>query len=388
MGHTAARQPIRIAVDGRSLNRAHVRGIGRYLLRILQAPPHLDEAPLHWTVYGDRPDLPVWIQPSEHVDVKIFECRGDRFQAWEQIALPEKARRSASDVLFCPGVTGPAWQPVPTIIAVHDVIPWLMEEDSIHAGFYRDRVLPRAFASAAALVAPSNSSVHDIVTRWPSLEPKLHMIPLGVDEAFLTAQAGPLPESIVTAHIKRPYLLYVGGEIPRKRLDWALDVWREATASTVHFVACGVNAHAQEAIRARLPPESRSMIYFANYLPDSEMPALYMNAALVLYPTMYEGFGFPALEAQACGTPVLFSAVGSLAELAGPGATVLPADDKAAWVAACRTLIQERSAAHRQNDRAREWAAQFSWRSTADRQIDVLAAVANRRRTASLERAQ
>ncbi|HWF83329.1 MAG TPA: glycosyltransferase family 1 protein [Vicinamibacterales bacterium] len=388
MGHTAARQPIRIAVDGRSLNRAHVRGIGRYLLRILQAPPRPDEAPLRWTVYGDRPDLPVWIESSEHVDVKIFECRGDRFQAWEQLALPANARRS-SDVLFCPGVTGPAWQPIPTVIAVHDIIPWLMEDESMPAGFYRDRVLPRAYASAAALVAPSQSSVHDIVARWPSLQPRLHMIPLGVDETFLTAQPGPLPDSIVAAHIKRPYLLYVGGEIPRKRLDWALDVWRDATAFTVHFVACGVNAHAQDAIRERLPPESRSMIYFANYLPDSEMPALYMNAAAVLYPTMYEGFGFPAVEAQACGTPVLFSAVGSLAELAGPGAAVLPADDKAAWVAACRRLIQERAVAPpRPNDSAREWAAQFSWRSTADRQIDVLAAVANRRQPAPLERAR
>jgi hypothetical protein len=103
MGSNAARQPVRVAVDGRSLNRAHVRGIGRYLLRILQASASHDEC-LHWTVYGDRPDLPVWIESSTHVDVKIFECRGDRFQAWEQFALPAKARSAGMDALFCPGV--------------------------------------------------------------------------------------------------------------------------------------------------------------------------------------------------------------------------------------------------------------------------------------------
>ena len=75
------------------------------------------------------------------------------------------------------------------------------------------------------------------------------MIPLGVDESFAAARPGPLPQSLVAAHVRSPYLLYVGGEIPRKRLDWALEVWREATACSVHFVACGVNAHAQEAIR-------------------------------------------------------------------------------------------------------------------------------------------
>ena len=110
------------------------------------------------------------------------------------------------------------------------------------------------------------------------------------------------------------------------------------------------------------------MIYFANYLPDSEMPALYMNAAAVLYPTMYEGFGFPAVEAQACGTP---GAVQRRRQPRGAGRACgdefCPPTDKDAWVGACRTLIRERAEAPpHQNDRAREWAASFRGSRTAN----------------------
>ncbi len=387
MGHTAARQPIRIAVDGRSLNRAHVRGIGRYLLRILQAPATPDQAPLHWTVYGDRPDLPVWIEKSEHVDVKIFECRGDRFQAWEQIALPVKAWLGSANVLFCPAVTGPAWQPLPTVITVHDVIPWLMHEESLPKGFYRDRVVPRAFRAANALIVPSANSGKDLVTLWPSLERKLHVIPNGLDDAFLGLVPGGMPARFDALGIREPYVLYVGGEIARKRLKWALDVWHAATNGTVHFVACGINAHDHEAFRGLVPDASRQMVHFAPFIPDEEMPAVYSNAAALLYPTLYEGFGFPVVEAQACGTPVLMSAVGSLAQLIGPTAHVLPVDDRDAWISACRDIVQRRClSALRAHEPSREWARQFSWQTSVQRHIEVISATALGQREASDER--
>lgn len=362
-------RPLTIAVDGRSLNRPHVRGIGRYLRRVLKSEAARG---IRWIVFGDRPDLPVWIKDSDAVSVRIFECRGYRFQAWEQIALPMKARLASADVLFCPAGSAPMWQPLPTVITLHDVMPWIMNEEGPGAGWYRDRVLPRAFRRSAAMMSPSRNSVCDIVARWPSLESKLSMVPNGVDEIFLSVRPGALPDSVVAAGVVRPYVLYVGGEIPRKRLDWALDVWREATQGAVHFVACGVNRHAQAGLRDSLPPELRSRVHFLDYVSDADMAAIYASAATVLYPTLYEGFGLPAVEAQACGTSILFSAVGSLAELAGPGAVVLPVDDRDAWVAACRRQLRQQAGGPITNESSRVWAAQFAWASTAARIVGVL----------------
>jgi alpha-1,3-rhamnosyl/mannosyltransferase len=101
------------------------------------------------------------------------------------------------------------------------------------------------------------------------------------------------------------------------------------------------------------------------------MPPLYYHANAVLYPTLYEGFGFPALEAQAVGTPVLFSALGSLAELQGPDAIVLSPKDFDAWLGTCRRLLRERNEPSLPSPRARAWASGFSWDVSAKRHLDV-----------------
>jgi alpha-1,3-rhamnosyl/mannosyltransferase len=101
------------------------------------------------------------------------------------------------------------------------------------------------------------------------------------------------------------------------------------------------------------------------------MPALYQNAVAVLYPTQYEGFGLPALEAQAVGTPVLFSDVSSLSELKGPGAVIMPPNDLDAWVGTCRNLMAARAEAPEPDQTARAWARRFSWDSFAKRTVEV-----------------
>lgn len=108
------------------------------------------------------------------------------------------------------------------------------------------------------------------------------------------------------------------------------------------------------------------------------MPRLYQNAAAVLYPTLYEGFGFPVVEAQAVGTPVLHSAVSSLTELQGPGSVVLPVEDLGAWVDACRALVAERGRTPQPNETSRQWARRFSWEASAERHLEVYRRAAGR----------
>src|SRR6185503_1788720 len=91
--------------------------------------------------------------------------------------------------------------------------------------------------------------------------------------------------------------------------------------------------------RDPLPAHLRDLIVALEFVSETEMPSLYANAEAVLYPTLYEGFGFPALESQAAGVPVLMSALGSLTELTGPGAVVVPPHDLPAWVAAAQRML-------------------------------------------------
>jgi alpha-1,3-rhamnosyl/mannosyltransferase len=164
--------------------------------------------------------------------------------------------------------------------------------------------------------------------------------------------------------VRPPYVLYVGGHVPRKRLAWAIDVWADATPADVQLVTCGVSAEHVEQFRQRVPEPRRAGFLPLRFVAEEAMPGLYAGAVAVLYPTTYEGFGFPALEAQAMGRPLLMSAVGSLAELVGPSAQVLPVDDRAAWAACLGALAAEPPPP---SSAARAWAAGFSWHRVAER---------------------
>jgi alpha-1,3-rhamnosyl/mannosyltransferase len=285
------------------------------------------------------------------------------------------------DVLHCPATGAPWWQPVPTVVTLHDTLLWAPEDPDW--GKYTEYVLPAAYRKCAAIITISKSSYSDIVAKWPGLKPKLHIIPHGVDDSYLYAPPAGLSDTLRAMGVRAPYLLYLGGELPRKRAEWAVEVLTGLADPRVSLVFCGLNAAAQARVREAARPEVRPRLLFAPFISEGDMVRLYQNAVALLYPTLYEGFGFPALEAQAVGTPALFSALGSLAELQGPGAVVLPPQDLTAWVEVCRKLVAERGEEPRPREESRRWAQQFSWEVSATRHLEVYRIAAATRRTFS-----
>ena len=365
-------RPLRVAVDARCLNVEHLRGMGKSLYEFITRTSA--SGAVEWHLFGERPDRPMHV-PNESCHVSVFETRGYRFAAWEQYSLPAAASRLGVDVLHAPATTAPWWQPVPTVVTVHDTIPWQSQEDPHWPpGFYRDRVLPGAYHRASAVMTVSNTSRRDILARWPALKPKLHVVSPGVDERYLEATPDARPLVLGDRVVSEPYLLYFGGADPRKRLMWALQAWWTGGARA-SMVVCGLEAGAHAQIRSTVPREMQDRLILAPFVSEDDMPRLYMRAAAVLYPSLYEGFGMPVIEAQAVGTRVLFSDVGSLTELKGPGAIVLPVDDLQAWVRTIDLLLQSRSTTEGPDRIARAWARQYSWDAYTDRTLAVYSEV-------------
>ncbi|HUE69836.1 MAG TPA: glycosyltransferase family 1 protein [Pirellulaceae bacterium] len=364
---------MRIAVDSRSLNVPHVRGMGRYLCSLLEAADQ--QGRWEWELLSDRPDLPIHFPALRSARQMIFETRGWKFCTWEQWGLPRATRRLRADVLFCPNTTLPWWQPIPAVVTVHDTIPWDSSEEKGHP-FYWRRVMPRALQKAAAIVVPSACSQRDLAALWPVLEKKIHVIPHGLSEIWREEAGQPAPRELEELGIHGPYFLYVGGEIPRKRMEWAIKIFEQVTDDDCQLLLCGLNAERRANIRQELPASIADRVVALPFVPEECMPRLVRQAVGVLYPTLYEGFGFPALEAQAVGTPILMSAVGSLAELCGPGAVVLPPEDLDAWIAACRELLADWKSDRAPNQAARAWATSFSWQESARRHLELLQSVA------------
>jgi glycosyltransferase involved in cell wall biosynthesis len=254
-------------------------------------------------------------------------------------------------------------------VTIHDTIEW--DDEALPRGPYMDRVLPRAFVRCAAVVTPSNHSRDDIMRRWPDLSDKLFVVPHGIDQRFLNITPERLTPDLMALGVREPYLVYCGGELARKRLDWTIETFEAIEDPELLLIIGGVPRERHADFIAKLRPETRERVRLLPYIETPSMARLFQNAAAVLYPTLYEGFGFPALEAQAAGTPVLLSPVSSLQELAGPGARLLDPDDRRSWIELCSRLVARYREGRIPDIDARRWARRFSWEEAARRHYQV-----------------
>lgn len=367
---------LNIGLIARTLNVPHLRGTGRYVQELLKNTRAGDD--VCWTAYGHNPAQPFRVPADLRGRTDVFDFKGDRFHLWEQLGLPLRVRRAGVQLLHGAENTLPIWQPVPSIVTIHDTV--VFEEAVVGTPHHRylTDVQTLALRRCAHVITISESSRRDIAARWPFLADRLTIIPHGIGDDFFRSDRVAVPAALTQALGGSPYLLYLGGAQSRKRFGWALDLLARSGRSDLHLVACGFGAGTTPAADA-LPQELRGRVHFAPFIEDAELVALYGGAVAAVYPTLYEGFGFPAVEAQAAGTPILFSPVSSLVDLVGPLAWAVPADDFTAWQAALQEVLSMPAHARAERSaRGIEWARQFSWRRSVERHFEVYREVLSR----------
>jgi alpha-1,3-rhamnosyl/mannosyltransferase len=365
---------LNIGLVATCLNAEHMRGMGKYVFELLRQSQQ--SADLRWQLFGQDSRYGMMAPPGEQFKTDIFPFRGDRFQAWEQLGVPLRTRRLDIDLLHATEGSLPFWQPKPTVVTVHDTLAWEERPDTPGARLYWDHLMPAALKKAAAVITISACSRTDILKRWPWLEPKLTVIPHGIDqEYFLPADDTQLPAALLQQLGGAPYAVYLGGPMKRKRAEWALEVFAAARQPDLKLVMCGFGTAARREAQAALAPQLQDRVVFAEFLSDTELRALYRGARAVLYPTLYEGFGFPVVEAQAAGVPVIFSALGSLAELVGPLAMVVPPHDLQAWAAALDDACRPGEWRAQKACDAAAWVRRFAWSESFERHLTIYRAI-------------
>ncbi|KQW42201.1 MULTISPECIES: glycosyltransferase family 1 protein [unclassified Roseateles] len=371
---------LNIGLIARTLNAPHLRGTGRYVQELLKNTHTADD--VRWTAFGHNPAQPFRVPTDMQGRAEVFEFRGDRFHLWEQLGLPLRLRRAGLQLLHGAENTLPVWQPVPSIVTIHDTVMFEEAGPGTPQHRYLQDVQTMALRRCAHVITISGSSRRDIAQRWPFLTDRLTVIPHGIGDDFFQPESMPVPPVLRQALAGAPYLLYLGGAQPRKRFGWALDLLARSDRGDLHLVACGFGAGTAPAPET-LPEVLRGRVHFAPFIEDAELVALYRGATAAVYPTLYEGFGFPAVEAQAAGTPILFSPVSSLVDLVGPLAWAVPADDFAAWEAAlCEVLALAPDARGELAARGMAWARQFSWRRSVEAHFAVYREVLSRQQGA------
>jgi glycosyltransferase involved in cell wall biosynthesis len=265
-------------------------------------------------------------------------------------------------IYFAPYLAG-----CPVVLTIHDISYEIHPEFFSRAERLRGRTLIRDGARRARVVVTvSETSRRDIIERYGVPEDRVVAIHNGVSQRFLDApprDLGPIGDRPVT-------VLAVGTLQPRKNLGRLLEaVARAATRRPIRLRVVGPDGYQADAIRSRLADSAD--VDIAGYVSDDALLDEYRRADMLVYPSLYEGFGLPVVEAMAAGTPVITSTSGSLPEVAGDAALLIDPLDVGAIADAILRLAEDESLRRDLVTKGMERAQRFSWAASADRHVEV-----------------
>jgi glycosyltransferase involved in cell wall biosynthesis len=276
---------------------------------------------------------------------------------WFPVRLPRRVARLGADILHCPfPLAPPARHATPTVVAVGDALAWEHPEWFTRANrTHAHTVLTRALRRASAVVVPSKHT-RERLRHFTGVDATV--TPWGIGEQFTPGEEA-----------AGDYLLAVGTLQPRKNLEAAFAAFERLERTDLRLVVAGARGWRDEAVvaRARRSPAA-ARIELAGRVTDDELIALYRGAACFVFPSRGEGFGFPPLEAMACGTPVVAASSGSLPEVLGDAAALVDPDDVYGLAQAVERVLADPEP-WRARGLAR--AAGFSWARCAEETVAV-----------------
>jgi glycosyltransferase involved in cell wall biosynthesis len=376
----SAARPVSLLIDARYLD---APGLGRYTREIgrrLLADPRFGPV----TLAGPTGAINAWVRKNglSFDAVRMVPVPARSFHPLSQAVFAWQALmgRLDAEVGFFPHYDIPLFgRPGVSVIAVHDLTHFRTPE-----GFPRwkrwlgGRLLRHAVRRADHVITGSRSAQDDISARFPGVGRRLETIPHGIDPFF----APPEPFGLGEAPPDR-YLLCVGERKAHKNHRLAVDVLGRLHARGRRDLVLVLVGGGSPEIDRDLEAQAQRLgvsdqVSLRGRVADEELRDLYRHCAVLLFPSLYEGFGLPPLEAMACGAPVIASNRASLPEVVGDGGLLLSPDDPDAWANAVETLASDEHQRAELTGRGRARAARFSWDAAAERTAAALLQAAGR----------
>ena len=352
-------------------------GIGRYTRELLRALAAVDHANDYRLIYAATPQararqhtLPA-LPPNFHVRrLPFHDIWLARVWHRAQVPLPVNWLTGPIDVFHSPDFTLP---PVSggtrTLLTVHD-LSFVRDPESALAVLraYLNRVVPRSVARADHILADSQATRADLIELYGTPPAKISVLYSGVNDSF-----HPVTDPAALAAVRRryglgawPFLLAVGTLQPRKNYVRLIQAFAQLRQPDLRLVFVGGRGWLYDAIFAEVERLGlKDRVYFPGFAADADLPALYTAARVLAYPSLYEGFGLPILEAFACGTPVVTSTAACLPEIAGDAALLVPPTDVPALAAALELAVSDEALRADLRRRVPARLALFSWERSA-----------------------
>lgn len=344
-------------------------GVGRYTVGLVQALGERDDVGLIQVVAPEtRPPVPSYRGARSITAFKHpFTAAGAR-------EFGRIAGSVAHDITHCLHFPTPSPASRPLVVTLHDVTPLVVPgvmPSPLKRLVYR-RLNRRAVRLADAIITDSVFSENEIVRILPEAQPAIMPVPLGVDD-FASGRPGGL-EPVLAEVAEMPYLLSMGSTRAHKDLPTLLGAFARLARDYRDLNLLLVGADDPSFVTAHLPkvPQAiRNRIFFTGRVADPQLRTLMRGAEAFVFPSRYEGFGLPPLEAMSMATPVVVAEAASLPEVVGDAALLFPPGDARGCEAAIRQVLGDEGLRERLVEAGLARAAGFTWRRTADATIAI-----------------
>lgn len=366
---------MRIAIDARKL---HDFGIGTYIRNLLRQLALLD-TDTEYVVLTRSTDLGIASQLGPN-----FQARADRSRPYslaEQVSIPISLRRARADLFHSPHYVLPPLSRGRAIVTIHDCIHLRFPQylPNRAAYYYARTFMWSAGRQADRILTVSEASKRDIVDMLGVSEDKITVIYNAIEEGFWR----PPPEDEVKRirerfQLDRPFLLYVGNVKPHKNLERLIDAFHRVrqggTDLTLLIIGDQITRYTtlRQAVHRH---QLHKYVRFLGYVPEQTLSILYRLATAFVFPSLYEGFGLPPLEAMASGTPVVTSNVSSLPEVVGDAAVLVDPYDPDSIAEAIERVVSDTTLRASMVERGYVRAREFSWERSVRRIRDIYAEV-------------
>lgn len=360
-----------IGIDGRMVNWS---GIGRYTQNILKHIVVLDKVN-DYSVFchaEDRREMPGGENVSlVEVDVPVFSIKGRG--RWTKIL------KSANlDLFYTPYIIVPFEVPCRAVGTIHDLIPWRMPsvQKSLIARLFYRRIIKRAAPNWDCILVDSNFTRDDVVNFLQVPKERIRVVPAAAEESFRPVVDKKSVARVCNKYgIKGKFVLNVGIARPHKNLPFLIEVFgvliKERNMGCKLVFAGGEDKWRPAHRRLIKDLGLQDEVIFTGHVSDDDLAVLYSQATLCAFPSLFEGFGLPALEAMACGCPVVCSDNSSLAEIVGEAGILLNSRDRIAWIDAIESVLKDENLWESMKTKGLERARQFSWEKTAGSILEV-----------------
>lgn len=294
---------------------------------------------------------------------------------WEQIVLPLRLKREKVDIFHGPSYAAPLIKTCRQIVTIHDLTFQIVpKQHPLYRRLYLRALTPAVVKACDRVIVVSESTKRDLLDFIKVEEGKVCVIHLGADKRFAPVTDAQQLDGIREKYnLRREFILFVGVIEPRKNLEILVDAYlADSFSDRFDLVLAGSLGWDYSGLIRKIADSGvQNCIRMPGYVADGDLPGLLSLSTIFIYPSLYEGFGLPVLEAMACGTPVISSSVSSLPEVTGDAAILVDPHNLIALTAALRNTLYDGELRRAFVSRGIERARLFTWERTAEKTLEL-----------------